>query len=244
MPEAIAGPGDVLYATSFDAYADDWDSFQGRDQAQMQPSDGLNLTANSENYPAVAGGSLVITYGSPIAGEIVWSALDRIVRDFDMRVTAQQVSGPVDQSQFGVIFRYRDEGNFYVFRITGDGWYKLAKVVDGVAEIVSDWGQSNAIHTSVQGAEGETTHRANVIRIVGQGDQFRFWVNGQPLSLCLRGTNATSMWTAPGECFTSELTDEYVNSTFTQGQIALAVGSLDGSAVTVAFDDLVIVGPE
>jgi len=243
LPAAAAEPGEVIYATSFDGYADDWDRFQGRDRAEIQPSGEFGLLAENAESPAVTGGALVITYGTPIAGGIAWSSLDRVVRDFDLRVTAQQVSGPYDQNQFGVIFRYRDEGNFYVFRITSDGWYKLAKVTDGVEEIVSDWGQSDAIHVSEMSSGGEMAHRPNVIRIMGKGDRFRVWVNGQALPLCLRGSNAVSMWSAPGQCFTSELVDEYVDSALGQGQIALAAGTLDGSAVTVAFDDLVIVGP-
>jgi len=117
-------------------------------------------------------------------------------------------------------------------------------VTDGIEEIISDWGQTDAIHVSEMVSGGEMAHRANVIRIVGKGNRFRFWVNDQSLPLCMRGSNAVSMWSAPGQCFTSEPVDEYVDSALGQGQIALAAGTLDGSAVTVAFDDLVIVGPD
>ena len=67
---------------------------------------------------------------------MVWSALDRKFSDMDLRVIAQLMAGPVDQNQFGVIFRYRDAQNFYMFRITSDGYYLLAKVENGLQDKV------------------------------------------------------------------------------------------------------------
>ncbi len=75
----------------------------------------------------LAGNVLWIKYGSGLSDEVVWSTLDRKFSDLDLRVTMQQIAGPVDENQYGVVFRYRDAENFYVFRITSDGYYSLAK---------------------------------------------------------------------------------------------------------------------
>ena len=108
---------------------------------------------------------------------------------------------------------------------------------DGVEEKISNWGISEAIR---QG------YVPNELRIIGVRDTFQFYVNDVPMPLCLKGENETSMWNTyegPGVCLTSEPVFQYEDDTFAQGRIALAAGTFDGSAVTVVFDDLVVVGP-
>ncbi len=231
IPVQHPHPGELLYATSFDDFNDEWDLYPGRDSAQIVAD-----AAGSASSP-LAGNRLVIKHGSPGTDEVVWSTLNRKFNDFDLRVTVHQLDGPVDQNQYGVIFRYRDEENFYLFRITSDGYASLAKVKNGWQEEVSVWGFPDpAVH------QGDAT---NEIRVVAQGSAFRFFVNGQPVALCLKGNNKTSMWAGPGACVDGgELTYIYEDHAFQQGRVALAAGTIDGSEVTVAFDDLVIVGPE
>jgi hypothetical protein len=237
VPVARPDPGQLLYATTFDTFNDEWDIYPGRDSAQIVSSETLGL-ASVESLAAPFGGkALMIAYGSGVSDEVVWSTLSRKFNDIDLRVTTQQISGPVDQSQYGVIFRYRDKMNFYIFRISSDGYYLLAEVKDGVQEKISDWGVSEAIH------QGRVP---NEVRVVARGDEFRFFVNGQPMPLCLKGANETSMWASwegPGICYTDELTYIYTDGSFKQGRVALAAGTIDGSAVAVAFDDLLMVGP-
>jgi hypothetical protein len=230
-------PGQLLYATSYDAFNDEWDLYPGRDSAQIVRAGAL--TANGADSPVtpLAGDVLVIKYGSGLSDQVVWSTLNRKFSDFDLRVTTELVDGPVDQNQYGVIFRYRDPQNFYVFRITSDGYYLLAKVENGIQDKVSDWGQMDAIR------QGSAT--PNEVRVVARSDEFRFFVNGQPVPLCLKGENRFSMWQAPGVCVQGgELTTVYQDLTFRQGRIALTAGTIDGSDIEVAFDDLIIVGPE
>ena len=237
LPVPRPEPGELLYASTFDAFNDEWDIFPGRDSAQVVALDDLGADVREQAGAWLDGAVLQVKYGSGASEEVVWSVLDRKFRDFDLRVTAQLAEGPEDQNQFGVIFRYRDPDDFYIFRITADGYYSLVKVRDGVQEKISDWGVSEAIH---QG------NAPNVIRVVGQGDRFRFYVNGEPLPLCLRGENETSMWATwegPGVCYTDDPRPIFQDGTFAQGKIALAAGTIDGSAVSVLFDDIVIVGP-
>jgi hypothetical protein len=237
IPVPKPEPGDLLYATSFDAFNDEWNLYPGRDAAQIVKVGDLEaaVSANSDVTP-LSGDVLVIKYGSSESGEVVWSPLDRKFGNLDLRVTAQQFSGPVEESQYGVAFRYRDKKNSYFFRITGDGYYSLVKVKNGFQEDISVLGFSDAIR---QG------YAANDIRVVARGDEFRFFVNGQPMPLCLKGKNRYSMWAGPGVCVEGgELTYVYRDSTFKQGRVALVAGTIYGSDIEVAFDDLVIVGPE
>ena len=185
----------------------------------------------------ISGPVMVITYGSPYTGQIVWSTLDRKYNDFDLRVTARRVSGPLD-NQYGVIFRYRDDENFYFFEISSDGYYSLQKAGNGGREFISEWNTSDVIR---QGDE------PNEMRVVARGDQFRFYVNGEPMPLCLRGENTHSMWNiSTGECVTDDITYVYQDDDFGQGRIALEAGSSSDttSEIIVAFDNLVIIGPD
>lgn len=225
-------PGELLYATSFDAETDlkEWDIYSGRDSALVVQASELSLDGS-----ALAGNVMVITYGSPYQNQVVFSSPDRKFSDMDFHVTARPVSGPLD-NQYGVFFRYRDRDNYYGFFISSDGYYSLVKRQDGMFSEISAWGESNVIQ------QGEAP---NVIRIVAQGDEFRFFVNDEPMPLCLRGDNLTSMW-AGAECVTDDVTYVYRDGDFKQGRIALAAGSsVDlNSEIVVAFDDVVIVGPE
>lgn len=229
LPVPRSQPGELLYATSFDAFNDEWDLYLGRDSVQVEAQESSQAGGAPDRR-------LVIRYGSGAAEQVVWSALDRKFGDFDLRVTARLLDGPIDQNQYCVAFRYRDEYNFYLFCITADGYYSLAKVRGGAQERISDWGMTDAIHLGAA---------PNEMRVAGRGDEFRFFVNGEPVQLCLKGKNANSMWIGPGVCVDGgTLTEVYRDSAFAQGRIALAAGTIDGSAVTVAFDDLLIVGPE
>ena len=236
LPVSEPEPGALLYATSFDATTDflEWDTYNGRDSAQLLPVDDLELGDGQDGV--LRGNVLVIMYGSPYSNQVVFSSPNRKFNDLDLRVTARPVSGPAD-NQYGVFFRYRDRENYYGFFISSDGYYSLVKRQDGVFSEISAWGESEAIR------QGET---ANEIRVVARGDMFRFYINDQPVPLCLRGDNITSMWTGPGECYTDKLTYTYRDSDFKQGRVALAAGSsVDLSdAIVVAFDDLIILGPD
>lgn len=237
IPVPKPDPGELLYATSFDAFDDEWDLYPGRDAAQIVPAGDLPSVGASSAVTPLSGNVLWIKYGSPKSNESVYSTLHRKLSDFDLRVTTQLIAGPVDQNQYGVIFRYRDDQNLYAFHITSDGYYQLVKKENGNPDTVSIWGQTDAIR---QGSAA-----SNEIRIIARGDEFRFFINGQPVPLCLKGKNRFSMWREPGVCVEGgELTTVYRDATFKQGLIALAAGMIDGGVIEVAFDDLLIVGPE
>lgn len=235
LPVQNPAPGELVYATTFEGSVDstEWDLYEGRDSAQIIP---VERALSGADQRALRGQALVITHASPIPQEVIFSALDRKFKDMDLRVTARMIDGP-DDNQYGVVFRYRDQDNYYAFFISADGYYSLVKRENGTLRDISTWGTSDAI------AAGQA---ANRIRILAKGDTFSFFVNGEPMPLCLAGGNAFSMWNPlTGACQTSELVTTYRDPDFTQGGVALAAGSsVDLSApVVIAFDDLTLVGP-
>jgi hypothetical protein len=98
-----------------------------------------------------------------------WSAYYAISvpRDFILEVEATQVSGP-DDNGYGVIFGYKDVDNYNYFLISGDGYYRIARLVNGVW---SDdiWMKSDAIHTG--------NNDTNLINITSHEGKILFYVN-------------------------------------------------------------------
>lgn len=62
-----------------------------------------------------------------------------------------------------------DWNNYYLFAISGDGYYCVSKLLNNTWTPTSwNWKKSGAIHT------GNAT---NLIRVVSDGDKFSFYVN-------------------------------------------------------------------
>ncbi len=75
-----------------------------------------------------------------------WTTTDVEVTDFYLEVETAHVAGPLD-NEFGVLFRYEDGENFYLFSISSDGYYRLQKLVDDEWETIIPWTRSRAIKT-------------------------------------------------------------------------------------------------
>lgn len=119
----------------------------------------------------VDGGQYKMTISAPSI--VAWSdCTEEEFGDFVYEVDAAQLGGP-DNNIYGVLFRY-DPGirEFYVFAISGDGYYVVA--LDGPdraePEMLVDWSTSDAINL------GNATNR---IRVEAVGSQISYYVNDQ-----------------------------------------------------------------
>ena len=65
----------------------------------------------------------------------VWANPGLSFSDTVTEVEATKVGGP-DDNDLGLICRYQDESNFYFFIISSDGFYGIAKVLNGEQELV------------------------------------------------------------------------------------------------------------
>lgn len=222
LPLDIPEPGALLYTTTFDRFNDEWDLPQGSRKAE------------------ILGGELVLTLDSGKTGDGFYALLEsRKFRDFDLRVTTRQIAGD-DDNAYGVVFRQRDADTYYVFEISGDGYYRLTKVDNNIATNITKWIKSPVIHQGIA---------SNEVRIVGKGDTFIFYVNQELMPLCTKGDKAEPTYNEyTGECTSNEWEDSFVDGAFKQGRVGLSLGNTLTSDVTqalvVAFDNLVIVGPE
>jgi len=101
-----------------------------------------------------------------------WStADDRVFDNFVLKVEAQAVKGP-DDNGYGVVFRYQDNGNFYYFEISSDGYYSIGKLLNDEWEILTSWTESDLIHLG---------QRTNTLHIECDGYRMAFFVNDYKL---------------------------------------------------------------
>ena len=100
-----------------------------------------------------------------------WNSSVGQLGDFRLDVDAEQIDGP-DDNGYGVQFRVVDADNFYRFRISGDGYARFDKKVNGTYEIIRGWESTDLIH---QGAA------ANHITVLANGSTFTFLINGTQL---------------------------------------------------------------
>ncbi len=100
-----------------------------------------------------------------------WNALPDVAETSDLYATVEgrQISGPRG-AKYGVVFRWLDRDNYYVFEIRDDQHYAFYAQEDGTWRAVIDWdAQSSLIQPG----------RANQITVIAQGDQFTFFINNQ-----------------------------------------------------------------
>ncbi len=214
-PEPItARPGERIYHTEFNGPSDEWDTFGGTLEA------------------SIADGMLRLRIGESNDG--AYSSLELLLADFDLETTAVQLAGP-DDNGYGVVFRRVDPTHFYLFEISGDGFYRLIRQDGDEMTALSEWNPSEAINTG---------QAENTIRVIARGAEFSFYVNGQPMLLCPAAEGAIWDYFDPTTCNGAESTYTIEDSTYSQGRIGLAARSFDIPGVEVGFSRVLICGPQ
>ena len=158
----------------------------------------------------IANGLLTVTSNQP--NEIRWTNPDKEFEDAIIQVQTRQAGGP-DDNAFGIICRYQNEQNFYLFLISGDGYYVIAKYQTGsVVQYLSGGGQFQYSDVINQGTALNSMEASCV------GNQLTLKVNGIALAT---------------------VTDP----TFVRGDIGLGASPFDPGTTVVEFDDLVVTVP-
>lgn len=259
LPISDVEAGELIYISTFDGFNDEWDiEDDGSVSAQVVENE------SNDNW-------LVLSMEED---DGVFSLLDRTLRNFDLRVTTTQLeSDEVHDNIFGVVFGYRgDDEPYFQFQISGDGYYRLMKiipqgdtsgdsVVAGQDVVISTWkatttrledtttlarnptlirpGRGNEIQTPLD--------QSNELRVVVSDQTFAFFINGERVPLCLKGSRGNSMWVGE-DCVDGNIkTFTYHDADYRQGQVGFFVNRTSSSDlnynITVAFDSVVIVGP-
>ncbi len=215
--------GEVLYAADFEQFTDEWRLYDGRLSAEIHDGS-LHIRVDDANSAA-------------------FSATQAYYANFDLTVTARAVDGPIDNG-FGIIFHLQNKDNatpeddsYYTFLISSDGYYQVNRALNGQQTIVSNWVPSEAIQ---QGLDAE-----NQLRVIFSNNRYRFFINGEQVSLCIPNDPSGASTYALGACIQGQMLESYEDASLTQGQIgmiALATAS-GGSGVEVTFDNMIVRGP-
>ena len=146
-------------------------------------------------------------------GQVWWTNPGRQFDDVIITVQARQMSGP-DNNAYGVICRYQNKDNFYIFLVSGDGFYAIGKYQSGneVMQYLTGDGKFVASDVINQGVA------MNQIRASCIGDQLSLAVNGLPLA---------------------SVTDP----TFVVGDMGLAGSTFEAGTAVITFDNVQVLAP-
>lgn len=147
-------PPDILFIDDFSDESSGWDRIK-EDEGVTDYSDGVyRIAVNTENTDIWANPGLSFT-------------------NTVIEVDADKVGGP-DDNDFGIICRYQDLSNFYFFIVSSDGFYGIAKVVDGEQTLI---GLESMEYSDVinQG------NSSNKLRADCVGKELVLHINGQKL---------------------------------------------------------------
>ena len=241
--------GDLLYAAAFDEFADEWDRYEGQQSAKIHENR-LKLDISA----------------AQTAG---WSTARHHFGDFDITAQAAARAGPLDNA-FGIIFRKQgaDEGlcdlpavvlcaidrylplagaairqiiepaspaSYYAFLISSDGYYSVWKTAHGRQQKLSAWIPSPQIKTGLR-AE-------NTIRVLGRGPQFQFFINEQPVMLCIPADPQALSTYANGECIEGTMQPALHDDSLAAGRLGVIARSMQAGGLTVQFDNIIVFSP-
>lgn len=221
---ATAPPGEVLLADGFDGSGLGWSVFDdGRLSARMADS------------------ALVLEADAASSG--VFSTQSTHFADFDLTATLSAIEGPLDNA-FGVIFRLQDNDNartgddsYFLFTISSDGYYRVTRTLNGQESVLSNWIPSPLV------AQG--LGAVNTVRVLATRDTFRFFINGEPVQLCIPDDPAGISTYAMDSCIQGQMLDALTAGGIASGQVgaaALATQS-GGGGVVVQMQDIVMLAP-
>lgn len=167
----------------------------------------------SQGGASVSMGDGVLRLSSSQIGEIWWTNPGRRFDDVVITAVSRQTGGP-DNNAYGLICRYQNENNFYIFLISGDGYYAIGKYQAGTDRIIylTEDGQYQSSDIINQGMA------TNQIRASCIGNELTLAVNGIAL---LSVTDAT----------------------FATGDIGLGVSTLAAGTAVIEFDSIRVMEP-
>ena len=169
--EELEEPEEIAEATTTLAYEDDFSN----------PASGFGQTSTNtfehyyrdgEFHSVVKAKNWSAWWYSTTAGQF---------KNFVLGVDARKVSGP-RYAAYGLVFRVRDDSNFYHFVITDDGRYKIGKIVGGQWALLHGWTRSGFINQD---------RGTNHLRVVCLDSTIAVYVNGHFLTSVTDGSFAS-----------------------------------------------------
>lgn len=173
-------PGEMLFEDDFGDPASGWEVEQF-DDGSVGYRDGRYFVISARQATAV------------------WGQANRNLGDIIIEVDAIQVGAPAnDNNGYGVMCRLQPNGDGYLLRISGDGFYSIHRVVNGEFQPLVDWARSPVIN---QG------NNSNHISVICDGRLLALVVNGELLATAEDGAFATGDIALTATTFEAEATE-------------------------------------
>lgn len=99
---------------------------------------------------------------------LAWSSLDQKVADFYMEIDAIHREGSFD-NQFGILARFDEDTNYYLFAASSDGYYTIQLFLDSEWEAIVDWTKTDQIEIG----DGSV----NTLGLLAERDTYTFLIN-------------------------------------------------------------------
>ena len=184
----------ILFQDNFSDPNSGWDNSTITNGSSRYDNGGYRITVNTTKW-------------------IIWDTLpDVFQNDIRIEVDATKLGGP-DANGFGVLCRYQDDMNFYLFTIASNGYAEIGKMLKGNFQVISSvdntWTKSAAINTG-----SDTNH----IRADCSGSSLTLYVNGS------QAATAT-------------------DSSFSGGMVGLSSASYDTAGTDILFDNFFVYRP-
>ena len=109
-PAAAVKSGGILFQDDFSDIPGSWGTYTRDEAVVAYESGGLRIRVNKPDFD-------------------FWSVVGKYFEDTSIAVDVQRTAGPED-NDFGIICRYKDAQNFYMFIISSDGYYGIAKLIE------------------------------------------------------------------------------------------------------------------
>jgi hypothetical protein len=147
-PVRTGNPGDILYQESFTDNTSGWDRVINDGGIMDYDSGGYRILVRQPN----------MNY---------WSTPEMNFGDVRVEVDVTKLNGP-DENRMGLMCRYQN-GNYYFFVISNDGYYGIGKFINGQASLMGDSDMSPIPIVQLE--------PLNHLRVDCVGDMLRFYVN-------------------------------------------------------------------
>ncbi len=156
IPELVTQAGQALYHDDFSDPASGW----------------LQTTSTNGSLGYADGAYRMLVQST---GYDLWALSGQAYGDVQIEVDATRLSGPV-YNRFGLICRFQDNDNFYIFYISSDGYYAIGKIKNGAAFLLGQ--EMMAYSTAIVQGNGPNHLRFDCI-----GNTLNGYVNGQAIAI-------------------------------------------------------------
>ncbi len=148
-------------------------------------------------------------------GQVTWSNPGRSFEDVVINAEVRQLSGP-NNNAYGLICRYQDASNFYLFIVSGDGFYAIGRYSGDSAQITYLTGEPPDYYVASPFInQGAATNNLTASCV---GSELSLAINGQEVA---------------------QVTDDVLPA----GDIGVAAGVFEAGRLVVAFESIEVSGP-